>query len=61
MNVASILRGVRNWHEASLTTRRLSRLSNRDLTDIGLSPGDVDPGLAGDAERARRVYRYSRW
>ena len=61
MNVASIFRGVRNWRESSLAAHKLARFSERDLADIGLSRGDVDRGLTGDAERARRIDRYSRW
>ena len=61
MRVASIFRGVRNWRESSLATHKLARFSERDLADIGLSRGDVDRGLTGDAERARRIDRYSRW
>ena len=61
MNVAAILRGVRNLREVSLTTNKLARFSDRDLADIGLSRTDIDSGLTGDAERARRIDRYSRW
>ncbi len=61
MNVSAILRGVRSWRESSLATHKLARFSDRDLADIGLSRGDVDRGLTGDAERARRIDRYSRW
>jgi len=61
MNVASILRGVRNWRESSLARHKLARFSDRDLADIGLSRADVDSGLTGDAEHARRVDRYCRW
>ena len=61
MKFAAIFRGARNLHEASVASRRLSRLSDRDLADIGLSRADVDPGLTGDAEHARRVDRYCRW
>ena len=61
MNVASIFRGVRSWRESSLATHKLARFSDRDLADIGLSRGDVDRGLTSDAERARRIDRYSRW
>ena len=61
MNVAAILRGVRNLREVSLNTNKLARFSDRDLADIGLSRTDIDSGLTGDAERARRIDRYSRW
>jgi len=61
MNVSAILQGVRNWRDDRLTNHMLARLSDRDLADIGLSRSDIDPGLTGDAERARRVDRYSRW
>ncbi len=61
MNVAAILRGVRNLREVSLTTNKLAGFSDRDLADIGLSRTDIDSGLTGDAERARRIDRYSRW
>ena len=61
MNVAAIFRGIRNWRESSLTTHKLARFSDRDLADIGLSRGEIDSGLAGDPERARRIDRYSRW
>ena len=61
MKFAAVFRGVRNWHEARISSRTLSRLSDRDLADIGLSRADIDPGLTGDAEHARQIDRYCRW
>ena len=61
MRVASVLRKLRKWHEDSLTRKTLSRLSDRDLADIGLLRSDVDPGLTGYAERARRNRWYGEW
>ena len=61
MKFAAVFRDFRNWHEASLASKKLSRLSDRDLADIGLSRADVDPGLSGDAERRRRNCWYGSW
>lgn len=61
MKFSAVFRDVRNWHEANVASKRLSRLSDRDLADIGLSRMDVDPGLTGDAERRRRNCRYGSW
>ncbi|RMH48795.1 MAG: DUF1127 domain-containing protein [Alphaproteobacteria bacterium] len=42
---ARLRRGVATlvaWNNARLTRRALSRLSDRELDDIGLSRGDID-------------------
>ena len=33
---------VQNWNSARITRKALSRLSNRELDDIGLCRGDID-------------------
>lgn len=37
-----ILRAVRAWHDARITRNALSRLTDRELDDIGLVRGDID-------------------
>ena len=33
--------GVRRWNSARVTARELRRLSNRQLEDIGVNPGEI--------------------
>jgi len=39
---ARIVANVAGWHDARVTRKSLSRLSARELEDIGLSYGDID-------------------
>lgn len=40
--VASIVSAVAAWNDARITRNSLSKLSARELEDIGLSYGDID-------------------
>ena len=40
--LASLLGRVAEWNDARLTRNALSRLSDRELEDIGLCRGDID-------------------
>jgi len=40
--VARITGALRDWNDARVTRRALSRLSLRELDDIGLCRGDID-------------------
>lgn len=40
--VARIAVALRDWNDARITRRALSRLSARELDDIGLCRGDID-------------------
>ncbi len=38
----NVLNAVSNWNDARVTRNSLSRLSARELDDIGLNYGDID-------------------
>ncbi|MBU2956941.1 DUF1127 domain-containing protein [Paracoccus sp. 1_MG-2023] len=40
--VASIISAFVGWRETRLTRKELSRLSDRELDDIGLARGDIE-------------------
>ncbi|WP_147023177.1 DUF1127 domain-containing protein [Microvirga aerophila] len=40
MFLSLILSNIRQWHRCRETARQLSALSDRELSDIGLSQGD---------------------
>lgn len=40
--VASAIAALREWNDARITRKALSRLSARELDDIGLCYGDID-------------------
>jgi uncharacterized protein YjiS (DUF1127 family) len=40
-NTMNIIRNYRNWRRYRETVSELSRLSNRELTDLGISRGDI--------------------
>jgi uncharacterized protein YjiS (DUF1127 family) len=44
---ASALHAVAAWNNARITRNSLSRLSDRELDDIGLSRGDIENIAAG--------------
>ena len=48
MIVTSVLAKLRNWKRYRETVRELSRLSDRDLADLGISRFDID-SVARDA------------
>lgn len=39
--MSSIIHNYRNWRRYRETVNELSRLSNRELSDVGLSRGDI--------------------
>ena len=41
-SVSKVATGVQTWNSARVTRNALSRLSNRELDDIGLCRGDID-------------------
>lgn len=40
--ITSLLAAVANWNDARMTRNALSKLSDRELDDIGLCRGDID-------------------
>ena len=48
MIVTFVLSKLRNWKRYRQTVRELSRLSDRDLADLGISRFDID-SVARDA------------
>ena len=49
--VARITGALRDWNDARVTRRALSRLSLRELDDIGLCRGDIDAIAARGTRR----------
>lgn len=52
---ARVLRGISAlvaWNNARLTRRALTRLSDRELDDIGLSRGEIDAFIERNLRRA---------
>lgn len=41
-SVAHAVEALKNWNSARITRNSLSRLSNRELDDIGLCRGDIE-------------------
>ena len=37
----NLIRNFRNWRRYRQTVNELSRLSNRELTDLGIARGDI--------------------
>jgi len=46
----NLIRNYRNWRRYRDTVNELSRLSNRELNDLGISRGDI-PHVARQAAR----------
>ncbi len=46
---ASLFSALSDWNDARITRKSLSRLSARELDDIGLSYGDIDAIATRDA------------
>jgi uncharacterized protein YjiS (DUF1127 family) len=43
VNAVSVaLNAIANWNDARVTRKALSKLSNRELDDIGLCRGDIE-------------------
>jgi uncharacterized protein YjiS (DUF1127 family) len=40
-HIMNLIRNYRNWRRYRDTVSELSRLSNRELTDLGISRGDI--------------------
>jgi uncharacterized protein YjiS (DUF1127 family) len=49
MIVTTVLAKLRNWKRYRETVRELSRLSDRDLADLGISRFDIDSVARGTA------------
>lgn len=49
--LASAFAFVSSWNDARLTRAALSRLSDRELEDIGLARGDIDSVATGHWSR----------
>lgn len=45
-SIATLLAGIAVWNDARMTRKALSRLSTRELDDIGLSRADIDSVVA---------------
>lgn len=41
-SLSSLFAAVKGWNDVRMTRRALSKLSDRELDDIGLCRGDVD-------------------
>jgi uncharacterized protein YjiS (DUF1127 family) len=41
LNVDKLAKRLRNWNRYRTTVRELSQLSDRDLSDLGISRGDI--------------------
>jgi uncharacterized protein YjiS (DUF1127 family) len=52
--IARITGALRDWNDARITRRALSRLSARELDDIGLCRGDIDSIATRGARRPAR-------
>lgn len=53
MDVATLARAVRRWHERNRARRALHGMSDRQLADVGLARHDIEAALRGDSRRAR--------
>lgn len=47
---AAMIGSLRTWNDARTTRNSLNRLSDRELSDIGLSRGDIDNVARGTFE-----------
>lgn len=45
----NLIRNYRNWRRYTQTVRELSRLSARELSDVGISRGDIEKVARGAA------------
>lgn len=41
MGFSTLVQSYRNWQRINRTYNELSRLSSRELNDLGIAPGDV--------------------
>jgi uncharacterized protein YjiS (DUF1127 family) len=41
-NISALLSTVANWNDARVTRKALSKLTDRELDDIGLCRGDIE-------------------
>ncbi len=51
LSIASLLGALAAWNDARMTRNALSRLSNRELDDIGLLRSDIETVVNGDIIR----------
>jgi len=58
--LASLTQGIRNWADQQTTLSEMAMMSDRELSDIGLSRGDVprvfDPSFVADRAGSRGPY-----
>jgi len=58
--LASLTQGIRNWADQQRTLSEMGLMSDRELSDIGLSRSDVprvfDPSFVSDHARGRGAY-----
>lgn len=40
--IVALINGVSDWNDARVTRKALSALSDHELSDIGMSRGDID-------------------
>ena len=53
MDFGTITQAVRKWQERQRVRQELSRLSDRELADIGLTRGEINGVVRGEFVRAR--------
>lgn len=53
MDFGTITQSVRNWQERRSTRQELSRLSDRELADIGLTRDTIEAAARGEFVRSR--------
>ncbi len=49
--LATIVAAVSAWNDARITRKSLSRLSDRELDDLGLVRGDIEEIATGEFQR----------
>ena len=49
--LSPVIRFFQNWKRYGLAVQELSQLSDRELADIGITRGDIDPIAKGQSRR----------
>jgi len=49
--LSPIIRFIQHWKRYGRVVQELSRLSDRELADIGITRGDIDPIAKGQSRR----------
>ncbi len=60
MDITTIARNVRRWHERSRARRALHGMSDRQLADIGLTRDSIEAVLRGDSTTAQPPSSHAR-